>query len=126
MDEKSIAALQAESRAFLQEIVEANRDLNKRLADIDVCVSYEPGEDLFTLMLGDPQEALTESIDNVFYIRVDPESLAIVGIEVPYLSERLQDHPDIAKLWRSATGMVGPDTKATDAFAHALQALVTA
>jgi hypothetical protein len=96
-----------EGDAVLREILEANEDLGTRLATLPIWIYYEPDEDLFSLVLDKPQEALTEETDNGLYVRTDPETLKIVGFEIPRLNHRVRDDVAVAKLWEAAVGLVG-------------------
>lgn len=52
-------------------------------------------DDLFTLTLGEIQPAVTESVRNSLYLRMDLQTWRIVGIEIPELSLRLNDDPGL-------------------------------
>jgi hypothetical protein len=84
----------------VKKIIAANWDLQDRLATESLCVTYDRDEDMFLLSIGEPQEAITESARNRLYLRVDPDSLRIVGIEIPHVSRRLSDDPLLAGFLR--------------------------
>jgi hypothetical protein len=126
MSQPEIAQLDAEHRKFIREIAAANGDLRERMNSLEIRLAYYPDDDLFEVGLGDVQEALTESIENLFYLRVAPDTLKIVGIEVPQLSKRLADNEDLAQLWEAITGSAAPPGAATDRFVDTLRSLVSA
>lgn len=79
-------------------IVERNRDLGERVGQLGLTLTYDDAEDTLTLTIGKPQEAVTESVDNRLFFRLDPETLAIVGIEVLNFRTLHKDRPDFLPL----------------------------
>lgn len=80
-----------------ERIVMANADLRERLERLDLRVSYDEEFDIFLLAIGDPQEAITEEIDDGhgLQLRLDPETLKIVGFEVMgFRKQYLVAHPE--------------------------------
>lgn len=43
------------------------------------------------------------------YLRMDPQTWKIVGIEIPELSLRLNDDPGLLRLWMAAIRLAGPN-----------------
>ncbi len=66
----------------LEDIFAANADLEQRLMSLSVNVGYDDEFDIFLLTIGEPQPAFTEPIRDGLQLRIDPETLKIVGIEV--------------------------------------------
>ena len=66
----------SEGEAFFRSVLEANEDLAARLRELSICIAYDRDDDTFLLTLAEPQEALTESLDDSrLYIRIDPDTL---------------------------------------------------
>ena len=107
------AKLMKEGQAFLRNVLAANQDLAARLRELSISIVYDRDDDTFMLTLGEPQEALTESLDGSrIYIRVDPDTLKIVGIEIPDLSLRVHDAPAVTRIWLAARDVAGPTVAA--------------
>ena len=103
------ARLVKEGETFLQRVLKANEDLETRLRNLSMCIAYDRDDDTFMLTLGQPAEALTESLDGGrLYVRIDPETLSIVGVEVPDLTLRLGDTPAVKSIWQAARDTLGP------------------
>lgn len=101
--------LAREGRTFLKNVLEENRDLTSRLQQLSVTIAYDRDDDTFLVTLGEPQEALTESLaGGHLYLRVDPESLKIMGIEIPDLTTRLADDARVKRVWLAARNIAGP------------------
>lgn len=85
------------ARSIEQEIIAANADLEERLRHLGVRVTYDDEFDIFLLAIGEPQEAMTEEVEDGhgLQIRVDPETLKIVGFEIMGFRRRyLKAHPE--------------------------------
>ena len=81
----------------LREILAANGDLEERIRSLAVTVTYDDEFDIFLLTLGEPQPAITEEMPggHGLQLRLDPESLKIVGYEVlGFQSTYLKAHPE--------------------------------
>jgi hypothetical protein len=90
MDEMSAPAandLEAAHQAELRAIAAGNDDLGERARELGVTVTYDREDDLLTLTLGPAREAVTESVDNTLYVRVNPETRKILGFEVSGVRE---------------------------------------
>jgi hypothetical protein len=90
----------------LEELLRVNEDLSERMRTLSYRVFYDREDDSFTLTIGEPQEALTESSNNEMYLRYDADTLKIVGIEVPHASKRLFDNRFLSDLMRSIPATV--------------------
>ncbi len=66
----------------LDEILRANADLGRRIDALGISVFYDEEFDIFQIAIGEPVEAITEEIKDGLQMRLDPESLKIVGYEV--------------------------------------------
>ena len=97
-----------EHEESLWEVLRANDDLDVRLRTLSVGVFYDRDDDIFEVTLGDPQEAITESVRNQLSIRLDPDTLEIVGLEIPNLSARIRDDPMLRQLWGLLLRIAGP------------------
>lgn len=58
-----------------------NPDLISRLQSEDVTYGYDVDHEIFWIQIGEIKEAITESINNSIYLRYDPDSGKVVGIE---------------------------------------------
>ncbi|MCH7811492.1 MAG: DUF2283 domain-containing protein [Chloroflexi bacterium] len=79
------------------ELLAANSDLEERLGSLNIVVTYDAEFDIFLLSLGEPQPAITEEISSGhgLQVRLDPETLKIVGFEIlGFQSRYLKAHPD--------------------------------
>jgi len=110
----------------VKKIIASNLDLQDRLASGSLCVMYDRDEDLFLLTIGEPQEAVTESVRNRLYFRVDPDSLRIVGIEIPHVSRRLKDDPLLSGFLRRFLPQASMESSSAVAAASDLRQLVSA
>ena len=76
--------------AWLQEIWAANPDLSERMRALGVSLEIDEEADAVFLTIGPPSEALTESVDDIFCFRLEPETLKIVGVEIWGFSRELK------------------------------------
>jgi len=67
--------------ALINEIIAANQDFAERAANATLRVIFDSDEDLFIFELGGPQASMTESVHNTIFLRVDPNTLKLNGIE---------------------------------------------
>jgi hypothetical protein len=114
-----------EHSASVRAIIDANLDLQDRLASSSLCVVHDRDEDLFTLTIGGPQEAITEGVRNRLYLRVDPDTLKIVGIEIPHVSARLEDDALLSGFLHRFVPLAGPESTSAVKTAEELRSLVT-
>ena len=89
-DSLNMAELEREHREWIADIVARNQDLEERMRVLGVSVAIDEEDDALFLTIGPPTEALTESIDGLFYLRVEPDTLKVVGVEVWGFSTALQ------------------------------------
>ena len=87
---------------------------------------HDREEDTFFLTIGNPQEAIYESVDNRLYLRLDPDTLKIVGVEIPHVSRRLKDDPRIAALLQPYLAVIASESGTAEAFAQTLRELAMA
>ena len=66
-----------------------NHDLAERIDALGVWAEYDDDEDALYVRFGQATEALTESAGQGLYLRVVPETLKIVGLEVSGVSTLL-------------------------------------
>jgi hypothetical protein len=81
-DTLDVAALEQEHLELVQRIWAANDDLAERMNALGVTTVYDADLDTLFTRIGPPVEALTESIDDHIGLRVDPDTLKIVGWEI--------------------------------------------
>lgn len=65
-----------------EELVDANRDYLERVEREGVQAIYDAKLDTLFVEFGGPKEALSEHLVDNIMLRVDPETLHIVGIEI--------------------------------------------
>ena len=61
---------------------EANEDYLKRIEELGVVAIYDSVLDALFIEIGGPREALTEHVVDNVMVRVEPETLEIVGLEI--------------------------------------------
>jgi hypothetical protein len=81
-DTLDVAALEREHLELVQRIWAANDDLAERMNALGVTTDYDAELDILFTRIGPPVEALTESVDDHVGLRVDPDTLKIVGWEI--------------------------------------------
>ncbi len=118
---QDLTKLHAES---MREILDLNRDLEQRLSTLSVSMLHDRDDDLFILTIGEAQEAITESVGNLLYFRLEPDTLKIVGIEIPHASRRLKDEPLLGQLLRWSLSALTDEPAPRARFAEALRELV--
>ena len=96
-DAQFVAALRREHTAVLRNILGSNDDLFERVRKAGIVEDYDREGDILYLWLGGPQPASSESVDGLLYLRVDPESSRIVGIELEHAREIVREAPFISK-----------------------------
>jgi hypothetical protein len=69
---------------------------------------YDREDDVLVITIGGPAEAITESVSNTFFLRVDPDTLKLVGIEVSVVKTLIARQPEFLDLFADATGVPGP------------------
>ena len=94
--------LMSERVRLVEALRRANANLDERMERLPITVWYDVEDDVLTITIGDPVEATTESFGAVL-LRLDPETLEYVGLEIPDFRRALEAHrPDnalmIAKL----------------------------
>jgi uncharacterized protein YuzE len=95
--------LEQEHRAWLPRILATNEDLADRIQALGVSVDYDEDDDALFIYFGPPVEALTESVNGVVYIRVDPDTLKIYGVEVWGVRSLITEAAAGLRLWWHAT-----------------------
>lgn len=129
-----IDELDREHHRVLEKIRAANRDLQERIENLGVSVSYSRDDDALMVTFGETTEALMESVDDNILVRVEPETSKIVGIEVLDLKTSLPDHPQILALilalltlmpCHTAGGRYEADNRSAGYLAECLQQLIT-
>ena len=81
-DTLDMPALEREHREWIQKIIAANGDLAQRMAELGIISEYDEDEDILFVTIGPPVEALTETVANCVGLRVDPDTLKLVGLEI--------------------------------------------
>ena len=108
-DTLDMAALEREHREWLAEIRAANSDLEERLGALGITLDYDDERDILFCRFGPPTEALTESVDDLVYVRVDPDTLKIVGLEILHARTALAERPAVATFLLHAAAATAPD-----------------
>ena len=85
--------LAAEYDEALRRVRAENADLAERLIRLGASVYCDPEEDEFILMVGMPGPAATLEVDDVFNLRIDPETWKILGFDVPDVKACALVHP---------------------------------
>jgi len=81
-----------------KELLKANEDFDKRLRKSAITIAYDAEHDMLLVTIGNPQEAITEQIDDRLYARIDPDSLKIVGFTITAFQKGfLREHADLRK-----------------------------
>jgi hypothetical protein len=65
-----------------QKLLKANLDFRREIEREDVCLSYSAELDSLFIQFGQPLEALSEHVADNLMLRIEPDTLKIVGIEV--------------------------------------------
>jgi len=102
---RDLAAAGRDHAAWLAQIAAANHDLATRIGALGVLVAYDDDIDILFCQFGPPAEALTETVNDWLAVRVDPETLEILGFEP--MSLRLPgtgDEPGLLPLILHAAG----------------------
>lgn len=87
-----------EEKVRTMDVRKANRDLRERMESSQIDIGYDAEFDMLLITIGAPQEAITEEIDDQLYVRLDPESLKIVGFTVTAFKELfLEREPEFKK-----------------------------
>jgi uncharacterized protein YuzE len=94
--------LRAEHRAFIERIVAANQNLADLLSREPLTLEWDAEGDILYLTLGKPRESTTENLTDCAYIRVDPETLELHGLEFHYATEQLEEFPHLRKSLQAA------------------------
>lgn len=60
-----------------------------------VHAEYDSEDDTLIVYIGENQEALSPSIENELFLRVDPDTLKIVGAELLHFRDHMRDRSDL-------------------------------
>jgi uncharacterized protein YuzE len=112
----------------IQQILAENADFGRRVRSLGVHASYDPEDDLLSVVLGEPVPAITESVDNTLYVRIDPTSRKIVGFEVFDLRSHLAEQPSYLDIILSLLNLINgrPPDGVADAMGEASDRLTAA
>src|SRR5438105_2587790 len=103
--------LAEEHQQSLDEVFRANGDLAARLKSQAVSLRYDPDDDVVILTIGERlAEGVYESVKNRLFLRLDPDSLKIVEMEIPDASVQFRDDPNLGPLLQSCLPGAGRDT----------------
>ncbi|HEY7067424.1 MAG TPA: DUF2283 domain-containing protein [Chloroflexota bacterium] len=98
-----MTALAKEHHEWLLSILAANDDLAERIEALGVSMDYDEEDDALFVNFGPLVEALTESVNGVVYVRVDPDTLKIYGVEVWGVRALVAEAAAGVRLWWHAT-----------------------
>lgn len=125
---ESLKELGREHEAWFQKIRDANQDLRERLITEGIAVYYDDEDDVLTLTVGEPREALTETVTNALALRVDPETLKYAGFEILSVREHMAQSDALFNVFIAAMELAGLQHAAAepapDRLARAVGALV--
>ena len=80
-----------------------NIDLNSLSRLTDVVCSFDDKQDTLFIRSGEPRPAVSFDLDGEIWLRVDPTSGDIVGLEIDdFESIFLKKHPELSKAWKQA------------------------
>ena len=71
----------------------SDADVERHVIERGITLSYDQESDILDLTIGQPREALTESLDNTTFLRVIPSTLEIVGWGVLGYQSFVNDPP---------------------------------
>lgn len=91
IDRELVERLRSDYAEGMRQLFAANEDLPQRLRAAKVEAVYDMEDNLLEITLDGPQEALSESIENTLYLRVNAETSKIVGIELEHFSQHLNE-----------------------------------
>lgn len=67
----------------------------------DVHVVYHKDEDTLFIRSGNPRPAISFDLDGEIWVRIDPDTSNIVGLEIDdFESIFLKKHPELLNVWR--------------------------
>jgi site-specific recombinase len=118
----------------IQELLQANKDLEERLRNSPIKVAYDDEHDMLFITIGSPREAVMVEVDKRLHFRVDPETDQIIGMTITAFRKGfLSEHRDFKKHFdtvfarpRMEIWEVVPHTEASRQASSALRALVPA
>ncbi len=96
-----------ERAAWWARVQAANPDIEGRMARQPYTVQYDPEDDTLFIHIGDPRPAISITMDDRVYLRVDPSTLELVGIEVVDLQAPATT-PALAEYLAALRAAVGP------------------
>jgi len=82
----------------MRQVAMLNNDLLQRLTDEGVTFTYDEDGDSLFLTIGPGVAALTEHIVYGIYVRIEPESLRIVGIDILQFKNRFLVNNELFKV----------------------------
>ena len=82
--------LRREYRQVIDRIMSANGDLDDRLRSARVEATYYGDDDTLAITIDGPCEALSQDIDDDLYLRVDPGTYKLCGVQLLHFSQHLQ------------------------------------
>jgi uncharacterized protein YuzE len=98
-----MAVLAHEQQEWLSRILAANDDLAERIQALGVSMDYDEEDDALFVSFGPGVEALTGSVNGAVYLRIDPDTLKIIGVEVWRVRTLMTEAPTGLRFWWHAT-----------------------
>ena len=105
--QQAMDRLAAEHAALLQRVTAANTDFEQRMQALGLSIYYDPADDCFMLLLGGAGPAANVEVDDTLHYRLDPDTLKIVGFEIPSLTLFASRHPTRAGAVRQLASRAG-------------------
>ncbi|MGI8553445.1 MAG: hypothetical protein ACR2PL_22075 [Dehalococcoidia bacterium] len=106
-DEKFLDQLERDYLLMMNQILAVNQDLPERIRRLGMRTIYDLDDDTVIVRIGEEQEALSPSIQNELFLRVDPGSLKIVGAELTHFSEHQTKRSAILGFFRDLWQIAG-------------------
>lgn len=79
-------------------LIEANTDFMARVAAVGIDLIYDEDGDILLVTFGEPQEATSEPTSfDWLYVRISPETLEIVGLDVLQFRRRVLANNEIVR-----------------------------
>lgn len=84
-------------------IAKANVDLSERLFEEGVSIAYDEDGDILFMTIGEGKEAISEQVVDGIYVRIDPDTLKIVGcIIIGFVSDILAHNKLARKMFQES------------------------
>jgi hypothetical protein len=96
--------IQKDNASFWDEVVVANADFEERAGQLGVTFTYDADDDTLMIDVGPRLPSLTHDIDGVRLVRIDPNSLKIVGFDIVGLKANIGELPELVDVFVALAG----------------------